>query len=82
MQFAFCPFDFCFEWTDTWYTWDAKEARKQALAARDAKVRELRAQNKTVTKWTLSDQLVRKGGIGTDHPEIDAVTSVYMLSVR
>lgn len=81
-QFAFCPIDYCFTWTDTWYEWDAKEARKLALAAREAKVRELREQNKTVIKWTFPNQLIRKGGIGTDHPEIDQFVSVYMLTVR
>lgn len=81
MQFAFNPFTFCFSWTDNWYEWDEKEARKQALKARDAKVRELRSEGKTVIKWTLPGQIVRKGGIGTAHPEIDAVVSVYMLDV-
>lgn len=82
MQLAFCPIDYCFAWTDTWYEWDAKEARKQALKARDAKVRELRAEGKTVIKWTCADQLVRRGGIGSGHPDIEAFVSVYMINVR
>lgn len=81
-QFAFCPIDYCFTWTDTWYIWDAKEARKQALAARDAKVRELRAEGKSVIKWTMTGQLVRVGGIGTSHPDIEQYVSVYMINVN
>lgn len=81
MQLAFCSVDYCFSWTDTWYTWDEKEARKQAYAARNAKAKSLRDEGKTVVKWSNRDQLVRRGGIGTGHPEIDLFCNVFMLDV-
>lgn len=82
MQLAFNPADFCFAWTATWYTWDRKEAHKQARAARDAKAKELKAEGKVVTKWTNGGQIVRNGGIGSGHPEIDCCCNVYVLEVR
>ena len=82
MQLAFNPIDYCFTWTATWYTWDSKEAHKLARKARDAKAKALKAEGKTVTKWTNGGQIIRQGGIGTAHPEIDSYCSVYMLNVQ
>lgn len=81
-QRSFNPFDFCFTWTDNWYIWDAKEARTQARQARDAKARELRSHGLTVDKWCLPNQLVRRGGIGTGHPDIEQYVTVYMLDIQ
>lgn len=69
-----------FRWTDDgWYTFDRPAAHKQAKHVRDCRVRSLRAVGKTVRVWTLRNQRITRGGIGTGHPEIDLVVNVYML---
>ena len=76
-QQTFNPIDYFFTWTDDWYTWDSKAAKKAALQARNAEVKRLRAEGYTVTTFTLSNQIVTRGGIGSGHPQIETVVSCY-----
>lgn len=72
-----------FKWTeDGWYTWDEKAARKTALANRKARIKELRAQGKTVTPFNLGTQLRTLGGIGTDKPQIEILTGGFWINIR
>lgn len=79
-QQTFNPIDFGFEWTATWYNWNRTEAHKQALAARNKEAKRLREQGKRVHCRTLKNQRITRGGIGSGHPHIEQVVSVYMLT--
>ena len=83
MQRGYNPIDFDFEWTDDgWYKWDGKSAHKKALKARNDEAKRLKKEGYTVTKFTLKDQLVRRGGIGSGHPEIDHIVTCYYLDAH
>ena len=77
------PIDFGFSFTlDGWYQWDSKGAHKAALKARNAEVKKLRAAGRTVRTWRCGGQLITKGGIGTGHPQIEEIVSVYGLTIQ
>lgn len=81
MQLMFNPINYGFEFTpDGWYKFDRKAAHKAALSARNAKAKELRKVGKRVVLFTLADQLITRGGIGSGHPQIENVVSVYGLN--
>ena len=79
-QQTFNPIDFTFTWTPDWYDWNRTQAHKQALAARNARAKKLRHQGKRVRCQTLKGQRITRGGIGSGHPQIEQVVSVYMLT--
>ena len=80
-QHVYNPANYNFTWTDGWYAWDSKAAHKAALSARNAKVKELRAAGRIVRPFTLSGQLITRGGIGSGKPEITMFCSCYGLNV-
>lgn len=80
-QQTFNPIDYGFSWTDDWYTWDRKAGHSAALKARNAEAKRLQKAGYTVTKFTLSGQLVCRGGIGSGHPQIETVVNCYGLNV-
>lgn len=80
-QHTFSPLDYGFEWDGDWYTFDGKAAAKAAQAARTKVARQLRGEGFTVALSTLPNQLVRRGGIGSGHPDIELEVSVYMLDI-
>lgn len=80
-QLMFNPADYKFEWSEDWYTWNVEEAHKQALKARNKKAKELKAAGKKTRKFTLRDQLITRGGIGSGHPEISLVVNCYGVNV-
>lgn len=78
---SFNPVDYCFAWTsDGWYTWDSKAARAKALAERNAEAARLAKAGYTVRKYTVPSQRITLGGIGSGHPEVDFVVTVYFLT--
>jgi hypothetical protein len=80
-QQMFCPVDFgSFRWTDDWYSWDAVEGHREAMRARDAKARILRQAGHHVRKFTLRNQVITLGGVGTKCPHIEFVVTCYGLS--
>jgi len=80
-QESFNPVDYCFAWTaDGWYSWDRPAAIKAAKQARTARVKELKARGITPRPFTLSSQLISRGGIGSGRPHVEFVTSVYYLN--
>lgn len=84
MQRSFNPVDYHFRWTADWYEWDSASAHKDARQARDAEAKRLRAAGYAVRVSAISGQLITRGGIGSDHPEIEIshVVTVYRLDLR
>lgn len=79
-QKSFNPIDFGFAWTTDWYTFDSKAAHSAALKARNAFAKQMAAQGYTVRKWSLSNQWITRGGIGSSHPEITQIVTVYYVN--
>jgi len=80
-QLAFNPVDYYFEWTDNWYKWDYAAAHTLAKRARDDKWRELKKHNISARRFVVKNQIMRRGGIGTDYPDIELLANVYMIEV-
>jgi hypothetical protein len=80
-QQAFNPADYDFQWTDDWYAWDQVAATRKARDARDEQARILARQGCEIKKFTLKNQLVIRGGIGTGKPEITMLVTVYGLNI-
>ena len=81
-QQMFNPVDYGFKWDGDWYRFDYETVRKAAMTARSKRAKELKAQGWTVKSFTLSDQRITRGGIGSEHPEITQIVSVYGLNAR
>ena len=82
MQRTFNPADFGFEWTDGWYKFDYEAARKQALATRNQEAKRLRGRGYSVKVFTLKNQLMSMGGIGSGQPHITQYVSIYGLNAH
>jgi hypothetical protein len=81
-QHTFNPIDYGFSWTtDGWYEWDHKAAQAAALKDRNAEARRLQKEGKTVRKWSMPNQQISRGGVGSGHPHIVEVVTVYVLDV-
>lgn len=79
---SFNPADFEFSWTrDGWYEWDGEKAHAEAKRERDAVAREARKQGRKVKCWSNRGQQITRGGIGSGHPEIDMLVTVYHVEV-
>ena len=79
-QHHFNPINYLFRWTEEWYEWDAPAAHKAAVKARDALAKQLKAEGKKFYKGSDPRQLVSVGGIGSGHPHIEQVVTVYTLT--
>lgn len=79
-QEIFSGIDHGFAWTDDWYEWDAKAGNAAALKARNARLKELRKQGKNPRGFTLGNQLVSRGGVGSGHPHIEEFTKCYGIN--
>lgn len=77
IQKMFSPLDYGFSWTENWYEWDSKSAKKIALQERNKEAKRLEREGYTVKKFTLSNQLCSRGGIGSGHPHVEFVVNVY-----
>jgi hypothetical protein len=64
-----------------WYEFDEKEAAKVAKARRDEAARKAKADGYGVKKFSMRNQSIRRGGIGSPYPEIDAVVHCYGVNV-
>lgn len=80
-QQIFNPIKYGFEWTtDGWYKFDVQAAEKKALGERNAEIKRLKAAGRKPKAFTLSKQQMTHGGIGSGHPEISVVVSVYGIN--
>lgn len=80
---TFNPMDYGFSWTaDGWYAWDRKAGHSAALKARNTEVKRLRATGFRCFKSSSAGQLITRGGIGSGHPQIEAVVTVYHFNAR
>ena len=66
-----------FRWTEDWYTYDGKTADAAARRSRDAFAKELKARGDRPRKFSLGDQLISRGGIGSGRPHIELWTKCY-----
>ena len=89
IQQNYSPTDYAFEWTKPepgktfgWYKWDRQAGTKAALQARNAEAKRLKGLGYLVTKYTMKDQQLTLGGIGTPYPEVNFTVNVYMLSAH
>ena len=80
IQKTFNPLDYGFSWTEDWYDWDSETAKKTALQERNKEVKRLKGEGYTVKPFTMSGQLCSRGGIGSGHPHVEFVVSVYGLN--
>ncbi|MBU2266450.1 MAG: hypothetical protein KJ977_05355 [Candidatus Omnitrophica bacterium] len=77
-QKTFSGINYGFRWTDDdWYEYDGVQAEKKALKARNAFVKELKADGYRPTTFSLGSQLVSRGGIGSGNPHIEIWTKCY-----
>ncbi len=86
-QRTFNPADYCFEWVNPtvedpggWYKWNRREAHRFALRDRNQCAKSLRENGYSPVLFSLRDQLITRGGIGSGHPEISLVVTVYGLN--
>lgn len=89
MQRFFCPTDYHFEWTPPrkgftygWYTWDREAGMRAALKARNEEAKRLKGLGYLVDKFSLKEQRITKGGIGTSYPEVDFTVTCYCLNAH
>lgn len=76
------PIDYGFEWTDDgWYSFDRKSSTSKALKARNATAKQLTAQGKNVRCWSMPNQLITRGGIGSGKPQIQVIVNVFCINV-
>jgi hypothetical protein len=82
IQQTFNPIDYGFAWTDDgWYNWDAKLGRKLAMQARDAAAKRAKREGRTVTKFSMPNQLISRGGIGSGRPHIEQVVTCFGVNI-
>lgn len=82
MRLTWNPLDYGFRWTADWYEFDDKAAEAAAKNARDLEAKRLKAQGKKVKKFREGNNLMSKGGIGSNHPHIEVIVTVYGLRVE
>ena len=81
-QQIFNPINFGFSWTaDGWYQFDRKAATAAARRERDAAAKALKSQGRDVRKFSMANQLISRGGIGSGHPHIEEVVTVFGINV-
>lgn len=80
MQVTFNPVDFGFTWTDDWYLFDDDLCHSRAREARDFAFKDLKSQGKNPKRFTMHNQLIKRGGIGTGKPEIEVFVTVYGIN--
>ena len=79
IEFVFDAINDHFIWTDNWYEFDEKKASKTAQSARREVAKKMRKDG-WVTKMSSSLGLRRKGGLGTEHPDIEFHATTYRLN--
>jgi hypothetical protein len=87
---SFNPADYAFKWTEDrvqpgcslgWYEWSYDIAHRIAKEERDSQYKLYKSKGLKVRRWVLKNQTIRRGGIGSGHPDIELVVNVYKLDV-
>lgn len=83
-QRTFNPVDFGFEFTAPeagqefgWYRFDRQTATKAARKARDSEAKRMANDGYTVRKFSMPNQLITRGGIGSGRPQIEEIVTVF-----
>jgi hypothetical protein len=89
---TFNPVDYNFNWTPAedptnhfdhgWYKWDYEAGHKAAQEARNAAARDYKARGYKVRSRSHKGQRITRGGIGSGHPEITHIVTVYSLIIE
>ena len=81
-QQTFNPVDFGdFRWTDdNWYSWNQSAGQLEARRARDAKATILRKAGHQVRKFSLRNQVISRGGVGSGHSHVTFVVTVFGIN--
>jgi len=84
-QVIYNPADFEFTWIqdDTptgWYVWHRDLAHRLALKARNSYALNLKAQGYSPKKFSIRNQQITRGGIGSSHPEITLWATCYGIN--
>jgi len=82
ISLSFNPIDYGFRWTEDWYEFDKDEAVAMAKEDRKKIAKILRDAGYKTKMSTRANQTMKKGGIGTDKPEIDVNVTVYKLEAK
>ena len=81
MEKCFNPVKYGFNWTADWYDFDGNAANSAAKSARDDYAAEHRKTGRIVKKSTNRNQLITLGGIGTNHPQIEVLVTVFVATI-
>ena len=81
MEKRFNPVKYGFRWNDDWYDFDGDAANIAAKTARDDYAAEERKAGRIVKKSTNRNQLITLGGIGTNHPQIEVLVTVFIATI-
>lgn len=86
-QIVKSPADYCFEWTSPTpdspmgdYTWDRAKAHAQALRDRNQIAITLSRSDHNPRSFSIRDQTITLGGIGSGHPQIELAVTIYGLN--
>jgi len=79
-QQIFNPINYFFNWSNDWYQWNSKKAHEEAKRLRDKEAKRLKEEEGfKVKKFTIKNQLITRGGIGSGKPEISEIVTCYCL---
>jgi len=83
-QVIYSPADYAFAWTSPtaaepmgWYQWNRMEAHRLALRDRNKNVKLLRENGYNPVSFSLRNQTITRGGMGSCHTEITLVVTCY-----
>lgn len=83
MQRVFSPHHTAaFQWIDDWYEYDPKEGKRLAMKARNDAAKRAKQDGYAVKKFSLPNQLVSLGGIGSGHPHIELFVTAYGFNAQ
>ncbi len=77
---TFNPVDYNFRWTEDWYEFDSVAATLAAKKARDNEARQLRSEGLSIKCESFRNQFITRGGVGSGHPEVNFLVTVYTVS--
>mgnify|MGYP001562560384 CR=1 FL=1 len=80
MQITFNPIDYSFAWTDDWYVFDEEVGSSKAIEACNFAYAKLKSLGKNPKRFTMQNQLMKRGGVGTGNPQIEIFVTIYGIN--